>query len=102
MPMSVPVMDIAPFLAGAPIGTRAVVRQWAAAFETIGFATIVGHGVPDEWGDALHREARRFFELPMAEKLHNAPEGEQRAQGYVAMGVESVGRTYGPSDSPPP
>jgi len=102
MPMSIPVIDIAPFLAGDPIGTRAVARQWAAAFETIGFATIVGHGVPDELGDRLHREARRFFELPMVEKRRNVPEGEQRAQGYVAMGVESVGRTYGPNGSPPP
>jgi hypothetical protein len=38
----------------------------------------------------------------MAEKLCNALEGEQRAQDHVAMGVESVGRTYGPNGSPRP
>ena len=39
--MSIPQIDIAPFLAGDPAGRQAVARQWAQAFETVGPAVTV-------------------------------------------------------------
>ena len=50
---SIPVIDIAAFREsprGLPLapGAEAVVRQWAEAFQTFGFAQVLGHGVPDE------------------------------------------------------
>jgi isopenicillin N synthase-like dioxygenase len=104
--MSIPHIDIAPFLAGDPAGRRVVARQWADAFETVGFATITGHGVPDALPAALHATAARFFDLPAAVKQRCAIAGEARSQGYVGVGGEAlantVANTVGGSAAPAP
>jgi len=92
-PWTVPVIDIGPFLRGDPGGRDAVVRQWADAFETIGFATITGHGIDETLLDAIHDAALRFFDLDVATKRRCSFPGEQRSQGYVPMGVESVAQS---------
>jgi isopenicillin N synthase-like dioxygenase len=93
--MSIPQIDIAPFLAGDPAGRRDVARQWAAAFETVGFATITGHGIGDALPAAVHAMAARFFDLPPAVKQRCALPGEARSQGYVAVGAEALANTVG-------
>ena len=50
----IPQIDIAPMLAGDPVGKRRIAEQVRDALETIGFFTIVGHGVPE----AVVRDAR--------------------------------------------
>jgi isopenicillin N synthase-like dioxygenase len=55
--MSIPQIDIAPFLAGDPAGRRAVASQWAQAFEAVGFATITGHGISDRMVEQVHDAA---------------------------------------------
>jgi isopenicillin N synthase-like dioxygenase len=93
--MSIPQIDIAPFLAGDPAGRIAVARQWAQAFETVGFATITGHGVPNEMLDAVHAMAARFFDMPLAEKQRYAFDGEARSQGYIGVEGTVLANTFG-------
>jgi isopenicillin N synthase-like dioxygenase len=100
--MSIPQIDIAPFLAGDPAGRREVVRQWAAAFETVGFATITGHGVSDRLLTDLHAMAARFFDLPVAAKQVCTIDGEARSQGYVGLGGEALANTVDPGAAPAP
>ena len=63
--MMIPQIDISAFLSGDEARRKKVVRGWANAFETIGFATIVGHSVPETLIEDLHAEARRFFDQPV-------------------------------------
>jgi isopenicillin N synthase-like dioxygenase len=87
---AVPVIDIAPFLAGDPEGRKAVVRQLADAAEHIGFFAITGHGVPRPVMDALYQTAHAFFELPLEEKQRVAPPVPTYARGYKAIGFEAL------------
>ncbi|MEJ0070614.1 MAG: 2OG-Fe(II) oxygenase family protein [Pseudomonadota bacterium] len=100
--MSIPQIDIAPFLAGDPAGRRAVVRQWAQAFETVGFATIAGHGVADRLIEDLHAAALQFFDLPVAVKRRCSFAGEARSQGYVGLAGQSLARTVDANAPPAP
>jgi isopenicillin N synthase-like dioxygenase len=110
--MSIPVIDIGPYLTAGgmstqPAGRRGfakdVVAQWAHCFETVGFAQITGFD-PALWtaGDAAYSELRAFFELPKAEKMRcSLPLG----RGFNAVGAESVASTLdtdGDGDAPPP
>jgi len=100
--MEIPVIDIAPFLAGDPEGRRQVVRAWAAAYEGVGFATIMGHGIPEDLLLRLHAAAGRFFELPLETKQRLAFPGESAAQGYFGQGVERLAQTLGEARTPAP
>ena len=46
MPAAVPVIDIAPWLAGDPAGGAAAAAQVDRALQDVGFFLITGHGVP--------------------------------------------------------
>ncbi len=66
---SLPVINLSPFLAGSPEGKRAVAQAVARACEDIGFLTIVSHGVSSDLISRTSDLARRFFDLPIEEKL---------------------------------
>lgn len=87
---AVPVIDLAPFLAGDPAGRKAVVAQLANAAEQIGFFAITGHGVPDAVMDTLYEQAHAFFELPLEEKQAVAPPNPSYGRGYKAIGFEAL------------
>ena len=46
--MQVPVIDIAAFRRGGAAAQTEVARQWAGAFESIGVATLMGHGIAED------------------------------------------------------
>ncbi|MBP0651533.1 2-oxoglutarate and iron-dependent oxygenase domain-containing protein, partial [Mycobacterium tuberculosis] len=58
---AIPVIDVAPFLAGAP-GADAVVRAVEAACRDTGFFLVTGHGVPVATQTTLYDAARTFFD----------------------------------------
>jgi isopenicillin N synthase-like dioxygenase len=72
--MEIPVIDLAPFLAGAREAGD-VVRVIRAACEEIGFFCIVGHGVPDALVDRIGERSRAFFDLEESAKRRFAPAG---------------------------
>lgn len=73
-----------------------------AACETVGFFQIVGHGVPADVIDAAWREAGRFFELPLDQRLQAARRHDGDAYGYLPMELEALNRSladgYGAAD----
>ena len=73
--IAIPVIDLAPFLAGEP-GAGGVVDAVLAACEEIGFFCVTGHGVPDAVVDALDERARAFFDLPDEQKLRVGRSGD--------------------------
>ncbi len=98
--MSVPRIDIQPFLQGNIEQRRAVAREWGRAFEEVGFATIVGHGVPEPTATGAYNVLSRFFDLPLEEKMRWSVTDRVKTKGYLPVGIESVARTRG-DDRPP-
>ena len=94
---AIPQIDISPFLSKDERQRRHVARQWASAFETTGFATIVGHTIPEGLIEDLHAEALRFFDLPLEEKQRSALDGEKSTLGYTGIGGTDLSRTMKPS-----
>jgi isopenicillin N synthase-like dioxygenase len=86
----VPVIDIAPSLAGPAGGRRAVGREIGRACEEIGFFTIVGHGVEPGLLRRMDDVARAFFDLPLAEKLAVKRPRPEQSRGYIGIGDEHL------------
>ena len=82
--IEIPVIDLSPFLAGAPEGAGAV-RAIRDACEEIGFFCIVGHGVPDATIESIKERSRAFFDRDDTEKRR-----------YATAGAVPGGVTYSP------
>ena len=90
MTTRIPLIDIAPALAGTPADRLAVARAIDRACVDTGFFTITGHGVAPEVIDDVRRLAHAFFALPMAEKRRATNPVSGAPRGYIAMGGESL------------
>ena len=61
------------------------VNDLGAAYRSVGFAAISGHGVNPAIIDTMYEEAEAFFALPTASKLkHEHPE-HNRQRGFVSF-----------------
>ena len=96
---SVPIIDVAPFLANDPIGTKEIIRQVTRALEHIGFLVLTGHGIDPELQDHTLQVAQAFFDLPEEEKLryHNVP---GTFMGYNPLAAERVAYSHGIETAP--
>src|SRR5690348_15323006 len=88
MSETIPVIDIADYVAGRPGALAAAARQVHDALTTIGFFVLTGHGVPPPLIERTFAEARRFHALPMATKLALKP--NEHNNGYMVMGRYAV------------
>jgi isopenicillin N synthase-like dioxygenase len=86
--LSVPVVNIAPFVAG-DAGERRVAAEINRACEAIGFFVITGHGVDPLLADRVFAASRAFFDLPLEEKQRVARPAPEIGRGYSAPGTES-------------
>jgi len=64
----VPIIDLAPFLAGSAADRIRVAASVGEACEQIGFLTLVGHGLSNELTQTMVHTAHQFFDLPDVEK----------------------------------
>jgi len=62
---SVPVIDVAGLAGGAGVSGDRSVREIADAARQWGFFQVVNHGIPDTLIDAVWKQAKSFFALPM-------------------------------------
>lgn len=97
---TLPIVNIAPFLDGTPDGKAKVAREFADAFENVGFAIITGHGVPEALTGGLYNAATAFFEEPFDDKMAYSPPEAAKSRGYLPMGMESVAKTLN-GETPP-
>jgi isopenicillin N synthase-like dioxygenase len=68
-PDTIPVVDLAPWLAGEPGAFDRTARELRFALTEIGFYFIVNHGVPGELVKAAFDCAAHFHAQPLAEKM---------------------------------
>ncbi|HEY0181350.1 MAG TPA: 2-oxoglutarate and iron-dependent oxygenase domain-containing protein [Rhodopila sp.] len=86
----IPVLDVAPFLAGEPGARERLGRELRHAFENVGFYYLRGHGVPPSLIEATFAEAKRFHAQAIEAKL--ALKINEHNVGYMPM-RGSVNRT---------
>ena len=91
----VPVIDIAPYLAGTLEGKRRVVEQIGRACREVGFYVIVGHGVDPALITEVEAVSRAFFDLPLDEKMKLHIGNSPGAVGYSAVGDTALAYTRG-------
>ncbi len=98
--MKLAIVDIEPFIHGDEVARKRVARAFGEAFETTGFAVIVGHGVPEPLATGLYDTLTGFFQEPYAEKSRYTPPEKAKGRGYLPIGIESVAKTL-TGETPP-
>lgn len=94
------IVDISPFIGGDAAARARTAHAFGRAFETTGFAVIVGHGVPAGLADTLYQTLKHFFALPYARKAELIPPEQAKKRGYLPVGIESVAKTLS-GETPP-
>ncbi len=84
----IPVLDIAPYLAGEP-GAREVLAQHVArTAEDTGFLVLANHGVPQSVIDRTFEQSAAFFALDQEAKL--ALKVGERNIGFLPTGAQTI------------
>lgn len=78
---AIPVIDLAPFLAGEPGALEATAARLRHVCENIGFLYVTGHGVPAELMRETFAAAEGFHAQPLDAKM--ALKLNDRMQGYM-------------------
>lgn len=94
--LDVPVIDIRPYRKGSDPDKQAVAQAVDRACRDIGFLVITGHGVDAELIAQTRDVSRRFFDLPLAEKLRVARPAKDVTRGYIGIDEESLARSRDP------
>ena len=69
MSQDIPVLDLGPFLAGAPGALEATAAQLRRINETVGFLYIANHGVSQPMIDRTFAAAAAFHAQPLETKM---------------------------------
>lgn len=91
--MTVPIINLEPFLQATSNGKGAVAKEIARACTDIGFFVIVGHGVSKSLIDDTYNITRTFFDLPDAVK--RATPLNEFGAGYSPLQGEVLSATLG-------
>jgi isopenicillin N synthase-like dioxygenase len=87
---TIPVIDVAPLLAGTPDQARAVAQALGRACREVGFFYIVGHGVPRELRTRVFDAAIAFFSGPASIREAASFAGPGSNRGYIRLGGEAL------------
>lgn len=79
----IPVIDLAPYLAGAPGALQRTARELRFALTEVGFYFIVNHGVPEPLIRGAFAEAARFHGQPLERKMEIVI--DRHNVGYLPM-----------------
>ncbi|VEU35096.1 unnamed protein product [Pseudo-nitzschia multistriata] len=79
----IPVIDLSPDRDETKIASELL-----DAFSTIGFCTLIHHGVPSEIFRKAFLASKSFFELPLATKLRYKYKSPAANRGYIPYGSE--------------
>ena len=65
-----------------------IVSELLKAFTTIGFCTLIHHGIPSELFLEAFQASKNFFELPLKDKLKYKYKTPTSNRGYIPYGAE--------------
>ena len=75
-----------------------VLKAWDDAFQTLGFAIITGHGIPQQVIRDIQFDAKQFFTQDMDIKMKSCLDTGYGKGGFVPMGVKSAARSKDQAD----
>ena len=87
MTSALPILDLRQ-LDGDAVGRQLFLDSLRAAARDVGFFYLVGHGIGQDFIDTLLAAARRFFDLPEADKLAIEMVNSPHFRGYTRAGWE--------------
>ncbi|WP_206616866.1 MULTISPECIES: 2-oxoglutarate and iron-dependent oxygenase domain-containing protein [unclassified Mesorhizobium] len=77
-----PVVDIAPLLDGS--NKQRVAKEIHWALSNTGFMYVKNHGIPQDYVDSVFDVSRRFFDLPMSQKMAlHISKSDVALRGYI-------------------
>ncbi|MAK35050.1 MAG: flavonol synthase [Flavobacteriaceae bacterium] len=85
---NIPSVDLADFLSDDPSRKQKFVDAIGSAYEVIGFVSLKNHFLSDDLVEALYKEIKAFFALPLETKKKYEIEGLGGQRGYVSFGKE--------------
>ena len=84
----IPTLDLSHFTSGTAEQRQQFVDDLGAAYRSVGFVAISGHGIESSVIDDMYTTAEQFFALPTEVKMkHEHPE-HNRQRGFVSFGTE--------------
>lgn len=92
-PNEVPLIDCAPLSGKNASAIDAVAREVDAACREVGFFTVVNHPVPPQLIRKIFSESKRFFELPLDEKMRLHMRNSTNFRGYLPMDQDGDARS---------
>jgi isopenicillin N synthase-like dioxygenase len=90
----IPIIDVSG-LYGTEDERQAVAAELGRAAREVGFLYVTGSGVPEEYFQAVLEQTKRYFALPLEEKLKTYIGQSSNHRGYVPTGEEG---DYGAKD----
>ena len=87
----VPVLDIAPFLAGSTTDKMLLANKFDAVCRNVGFFCLTGHGITDEDFREIYDVSKAFFHLNVEEKRLVAQRSPDVIRGYIGIGAAALG-----------
>jgi isopenicillin N synthase-like dioxygenase len=87
MALSIPIIDLGPYLAGEPGADKRAAAALGQASEEIGFYFIANHGVAQSLIDRVFAETARFHHLPLERKMAVRATGQ--VVGYLPLGGQT-------------
>ena len=85
---NIPSVDLEDFLSDDPVRKQNFVNKIGSAYEEIGFVSLRNHFLGQDLVDALYKEIKGFFALPIEVKSKYEIEGLGGQRGYVSFGKE--------------
>jgi isopenicillin N synthase-like dioxygenase len=93
---ALPLIDVGALRSPKPTAQAAMTEAIRAACLSKGFFYIANHGIAPSLIDAVLRESRNFFSLPLTERLRVRRECSICNRGYEPMGGQDLERTGTP------
>lgn len=85
---TIPQVDLSLFVNGSETEKQKFVQDLGNAFESIGFVTVINHGIPQKLVDEFYSIVHRFFLLPKEVKLEYENKESAGQSGYTSFGKE--------------
>ena len=90
MSETIPIVDLAPLIAGKAVGLKSIATEIGQACRTRGFFYIKNHGVPERLIADVFAQSASFFAQPLAEKERLSITNSRNNRGYVAFEGENL------------
>lgn len=95
MSVAVPIIDISPYRSGDGPARRTLADTIDKVCREIGFMVIAGHGVDPGLIARVEEASRRFFDLPVEEKMRIVRPAPDVTRGYIPFKAEVLVRSRG-------